>query len=52
MADRNRFMLAKLKRIARRRRNAKVFRTAAARPGRRITSEEIIDAIRAGREER
>jgi hypothetical protein len=48
----NRFMLAELERIARRGRNADVLRTAAARPGSQITSEEIVDAIRAGREER
>jgi len=48
----NRFMLAEFERIARRGRNADVFRTAAARPGSRIAREEIVDAIRAGREER
>jgi 23S rRNA maturation mini-RNase III len=48
----NRFMLAELERIARRGRNAEVFRAAAARQGGRVTSEEIVEALRAGRDER
>jgi|RhiMethySRZTD1v2_1073278.scaffolds.fasta_scaffold98026_3 hypothetical protein len=48
----NRFMLAEFERIARRGRNAEVFRAAAARPGGRVTGEEIVEALRAGREER
>jgi 23S rRNA maturation mini-RNase III len=48
----NRFMLAEFERIARRGRNAEVFRAAAARQGGRVSSEEIVEALRAGREER
>jgi hypothetical protein len=31
-------------------RNAEVFRDAAARAGRRITRDEIVEALRSGRE--
>jgi hypothetical protein len=32
--------------------NAEVFQDAAARPGRRVASDEIVEAQRSGRDER
>jgi hypothetical protein len=48
----NRFVLAEFDRIARRGRNAQVLRRAAARRGRRATSAQVVDAVRAERDAR
>ncbi|HET6951361.1 MAG TPA: hypothetical protein VFI47_13350 [Acidimicrobiales bacterium] len=47
-----RSMLASFGRLARRRRNVVVMHRAAARPGRRATSDQIVDALRSEREAR
>jgi antitoxin FitA len=48
----NRFVLGEFERIARRGRNEEILRRGASRPGRRPTSEQIVDAVRAIRDER
>jgi antitoxin FitA len=45
----NRFLLNELRQIARRSRNAEVFRRARARPGPRLSRESIVAEIRAMR---
>jgi hypothetical protein len=47
----NKFLLEELRRIARRGRNAEVLSRAAARPGPRLTREQIVEALREVRDE-
>jgi hypothetical protein len=47
----NRFVLGEFERIAGRSRNAAIFAEAAARPGRRPTTAQIVVAVREGRDE-
>lgn len=48
----NRFVLQEFERIAARRRNAEILRRAAARPGHRLSTSEIVAAIREDRDRR
>jgi antitoxin FitA len=48
----NRYLLQEFERLVRRGRNREVFERAAQRPGKRPTSAQIVEAIRAEREAR
>ncbi len=48
----NRFVLGEFERIARRGRNAEIFAEAALETGPRLSPEQIVSAIREGRDER
>jgi antitoxin FitA len=45
----NQFILREYQQIADRGRNAEIFRRAAARPGRRLTTEQIVGTLREDR---
>ena len=42
----NRLLLREFERMARQSRNAEILRRAASRPGKRVTTEEIVETIR------
>ena len=46
----NQFVLREYEKIARRARNAEIFARAAARPGRRLSREQIVESLREIRE--
>jgi len=48
----NRFVLGEFERIARRGHNAEIFAEAALETGPRLSTEQIVSAIREGRDER